>query len=55
MPGNELIGKEEESNSQVAVRHRIRGMIGTYNLNDFIEEIQKEDKEKRDINPEVSH
>ena len=50
-----ILGKEEESNSQVAVRHRIRGMIGTRNLNDFIEEIQKEDKEKRDLNPEVSH
>ena len=50
-----ILGKEEESNSQVAVRHRLRGMIGTQSLNKFIEEIQKEEKEKRDLNPEVSH
>jgi uncharacterized protein (UPF0335 family) len=30
-------------------------MIGTQTLNEFIEEIQKEEKEKRDLNPEVSH
>ena len=50
-----ILGKEEESNSQVSVRHRLRGMIGTQSLNEFIEEIQKEDKEKRNLNPEVSH
>ena len=50
-----VIGKEEKEENKVAVRHRLRGMIGKLNLDEFVTIIKQEVTEKRDINKEVPH
>jgi Threonyl-tRNA synthetase len=50
-----VIGKEEKKANEVAVRHRLRGMIGKINLDEFITIIKQEVTEKKDINKEVPH
>ena len=50
-----VIGKEEREANQVAVRHRLRGMIGKIKLQEFITIIKQEETEKKDINKEVPH
>ena len=50
-----VIGKEEKEENKVAVRHRLRGMIGKLKLDEFVTMIKQEVTEKRDINKEVPH
>jgi threonyl-tRNA synthetase len=49
-----IIGGKEQENSQVAVRHRLRGMKGACSLEEFIAQLKKEELEKRTVEMEVS-
>ncbi len=44
-----IIGGKEQENSQVAVRHRLQGMKGECNLDDFIKQLKKEELEKTQV------
>lgn len=48
-----IIGKQEQENGLVAVRHRLKGMQGECSLNDFITQLKKEELEKRTLDQEV--
>jgi threonyl-tRNA synthetase len=41
-----IIGKDEVAEQKVALRHRLKGMIGTQTIDEFIEHLQTEDKER---------
>ncbi len=49
-----IIGGKEQDNKQVAVRHRLQGMKGEYRLEEFIEQLKKEELEKTTVDMEVS-
>jgi len=49
-----IIGGKEQENSQVAVRHRLKGMKGECSLDKFIGQLKKEELEKRTVDMEVS-
>jgi threonyl-tRNA synthetase len=49
-----IIGGKEQENSEVAVRHRLRGMKGASSLEEFIAQLKKEELEKRTVEMEVS-
>ena len=50
-----IIGNEEVSNKQVAVRHRLLGNQGAVKLDEFINKLKNEENEKINPNLEVSH
>lgn len=50
-----VIGKDEVSDTQVSVRHRLHGMLGSQPIDTFIEKIKTEETMKKDLNQEVSH
>ena len=41
-----IIGKDEVAEQKVALRHRLKGMMGTQTIDEFIEHLQTEDKER---------
>ena len=41
-----IIGKDEVFEQKVALRHRLKGMMGTKTIDEFIEHLQTEDKER---------
>ena len=41
-----IIGKDEVAEQKVAIRHRLKGMMGTQTIDEFIEHLQTEDKER---------
>ena len=49
-----IIGGKEQETKQVAVRHRLKGMKGECSLNEFIEQLKKEELEKTTVDMEVS-
>jgi len=49
-----IIGGKEQENGQVAVRHRLKGMKGACNLEEFIAQLKEEELEKRTVEMEVS-
>jgi threonyl-tRNA synthetase len=49
-----IIGGKEEETKQVAVRHRLQGMKGECSLEDFIEQLKKEELAKTTVDMEVS-
>jgi len=49
-----IIGGKEQENGQVAVRHRLNGMKGACNLEEFIAQLKEEELEKRTVEMEVS-
>lgn len=48
-----IIGKQEQENGQVAVRHRLKGMQGECSLKEFIARLKKEESEKTTVDQEV--
>ena len=48
-----IIGKQEQENGQVAVRHRLQGMKGECTLDEFIAQLKKEELEKTTQDMEV--
>jgi len=49
-----IIGGKEQENNQVAVRHRLSGMKGACNLDEFIAQLKREELEKTTVEMEVS-
>ena len=49
-----IIGGKEQEQNQVAVRHRLRGMKGACDLEDFIAQLKKEELDKKTVDMEVS-
>ncbi|WP_372807604.1 His/Gly/Thr/Pro-type tRNA ligase C-terminal domain-containing protein, partial [Pontiella sp.] len=49
-----IIGKQEQENGQVAVRHRLEGMKGECSLEDFIAQLKQEELDKKTVEMEVS-
>ncbi len=49
-----IIGGKEQENSQVAVRHRLKGMKGECSLEEFIAQLKKEELAKTIVDMEVS-
>lgn len=49
-----IIGGKEQENKQVAVRHRLAGMKGECSLEEFIEQLKKEELAKTTVDMEVS-
>jgi threonyl-tRNA synthetase len=49
-----IIGKQEQENGQVAVRHRLKGMKGECSLEDFIAQLKQEELDKKTVEMEVS-
>ena len=41
-----IIGKDEVAEQKVALRHRLKGMMGAQTIDEFIEHLQTEDKER---------
>ena len=41
-----IIGKDEVAEQKVALRHRLKGIMGTQTIDEFIEHLQTEDKER---------
>ena len=41
-----IIGKDEVAEQKIALRHRLKGMMGTQTIDEFIEHLQTEDKER---------
>jgi threonyl-tRNA synthetase len=41
-----IIGKDEVAEQKVALRHRLKGMMGTQTIDEFIEHLQGEDKQQ---------
>lgn len=49
-----IIGGQEQENKQVAVRHRLAGMKGACNLDEFISQLKEEELAKTTVNMEVA-
>lgn len=49
-----IIGGKEQENNEVAVRHRLDGMKGACNLEQFIDQLKKEELAKTTVDMEVS-
>ncbi len=49
-----IIGKQEQEEAQVAVRHRLAGMKGASTLDQFIAQLKQEELEKKTVDMEVS-
>ncbi len=49
-----IIGGKEQENSQVAVRHRLKGMRGECSLDEFIVQLKEEELAKTTVDMEVS-